>query len=127
MDIRTRHYNDVAILSVNGRLDATTGPEFSQVIQEQVNAGYFRLVTDLKKVEFLSSAGIKALVQAAQLTRRQGGDFRIANAHAQVKHILNLAGVDTIIKVYPNVVGATASYFPGPVPGNGMDDNPPHL
>lgn len=122
MDIRTRHYNDVAILSVNGRLDAATSPELSQVIGAQVDAGYLRLVADLKKVEFLSSAGIKALVQATQLARRQGGDFRIANARAQVKHILNLAGVDTIIKVYPNVVGATASYFPGPVPVPGEGD-----
>ncbi|HRQ36989.1 MAG TPA: STAS domain-containing protein [Chloroflexota bacterium] len=124
MDIRTRHYHDVAILSVNGRLDAATGPAFSQTIQEQIGAGYFRLVADLKKVDFMSSAGIKALVLAAQQARRQGGDLRIANARAHVKHILNLAGVDTIIKVYPNVVAATASYFPGPVSGELLGDRP---
>lgn len=117
MDIRTRHYNDVAILSVSGRLDSVDTPSFSQAINEQVAAGYRRLVVDLKKVDFLTSAGVKALVQAAQLARRQGGDFRLANAQAQVKYVLNLAGVDSVIKLYPNVVGATASYFPGPVPG----------
>jgi anti-sigma B factor antagonist len=115
MDIRTRHYNDVAILSVNGRLDAVSAPQLLQAIHEQIDAAYFRLVVDLKKVDFLNSAGIKTLVQGAQLVRQQGGDFRIANAQTQVKFVLNLAGIDTVIKVYSNVVGATASYFPGPI------------
>lgn len=117
MDIRTRHYNDVAILSITGRLDAAAVPHFSQTIAEQIAAGYFRLVVDLKKVNFLSSAGIKAMMQGVHHARQQGGDFRIANAQAQVRHVLNLAGVDSVIKLYPNVVGATASYFPGPLAG----------
>lgn len=115
MDIRTRYYNDVAILSVSGRLDSAAMPRFSQTIAEQVTSGYTRLVIDLKKVDFLSSAGIKAMIQGVQETRRQGGDFRIANVPSPLKQVLNLAGIDTIIKVYPNVVGATASYFPGPM------------
>jgi anti-sigma B factor antagonist len=116
MEIRIRHYNDVAILSVNGRLDSVTAPQLLQGINEQVTADYVRLVVDMKKVDFLSSVGIKVLLQGAQLTRRQGGDLRLANALMQVKYALNLAGVDCAIKMYPNVVGATASYFPGPIP-----------
>jgi anti-anti-sigma factor len=115
MDIYTRHYNDVAILSVNGRLDSANAPQLLQAVNEQVAAGYARLVVDLKKVAFLNSAGIKTLVLGTQLAQRQGGDFRLANAHAQVKFVLNLAGVDSVMKVYPNVVSATASYFPSPV------------
>ncbi len=117
MDIRTRHYNDVAILSVNGRLDTVSSLHFTQVVNEQIAAGYHRLVVDLKKVDFLSSNGIKALAQATQLARQQGGDFRIANARAYVKFVLNLACVDSVIKIFPNVVSATASYFPGPIQG----------
>ena len=116
MDIRTRHYNDVAILSVNGRIDSVSAEQLLEAINEQITAEYVRLVVDLKKVDFLNSSGIKTLVQGAQLTRQQGGDFRIANVQVQVKYVLNLAGIDSVIKVYPNVVGATASYFPGPVP-----------
>jgi anti-anti-sigma factor len=117
MDIHTRYYNDVIILSVNGRLDAVSSPQFTQVVNEQIAAGYHRLVVDLKKVDFLSSSGIKALARATQVARQQGGDFRIANARAHVKFVLNLAHIDSVIKVYPNVVSATASYFSGPVSG----------
>lgn len=115
MEIRTRHYNGVAILSVNGQLDSAATSQFSQAVAEQVASGYYRLVLDLKKVDFLNSVAVKAMIEAVQLTRRHGGDFRLANARARVKQVLNLAGVDVLIKAYPNVVGATASYFPGPM------------
>lgn len=117
MDIRARYYNDVAILSVSGRLDSVAAPQFAAALGEQIAAGYYRLVIDLKKVDFISSAGIKEMIRGVQLTRREGGDFRIANAQSQIKQILTLAGIDTVIKFYPNVVGATASYFPGPLMG----------
>jgi len=117
MELRTRYFNDVAILSVNGRLDAATSPEFMQTATAQMEAGYGRLVIDLKQVAFLSSAGIRALVMVAKHSRDQGGDLRIANVRGQIKQVIHLAGLNTVIKVYPNVVGATASYFPGPMPG----------
>ena len=116
MDIRTRHYNDVAILAVDGSVDSITASQLLQAVHDQIDANYIRLVVDLKKVDFLNSAGIKTLIQGVQLTQQQGGDFRIANAQAQVKYVLNLAGIDSVIKVYSNVVGATARYFSGPIP-----------
>lgn len=115
MEILTRHYNDVAILSLNGRLDSITASRLLQAINEQIAAAYVRLVIDLKQVDFLNSAGIKALVQGSQLARQHGGDFRLANVQAQVKYVLNLADLTGVMQMYPNVVGATASYFPGPL------------
>lgn len=117
MDIRTRHYNDVAILSPSGRLDTAAAAQFSQTIAAQMAAGYHRLVVDLQQVDFLNSAAIKAMIIGAQRARRQGGDFRLADARSQVKYVLHLAGVDAVIKLFPDVVGATASYFPGPLTG----------
>lgn len=117
MDIRVRHYQNVAILAVDGRLDTLSAPDLAQAIKGQTAVGCYRLVIDLRKVDYLNSAGIKALAQGAQQTRQQGGDLRIANARAHVKFVLHLAGVDSIIKLYANVVAATASYFPGPIPG----------
>lgn len=117
MEIRTRHYNDVVILSVTGRLDSETAALFLQTIIEQIAAGAVRLVCDLNQMTHLTNGGAKALAEAVQLTREEGGDFRLAHVQVQVKYVLNLTGVDGMIKIYSNVVGATASYFPGPVPG----------
>lgn len=117
MDIHARYYNNVVILSLNGRLDAESTPQFTRIINEKIAVGYCHLVVDLKKIDFLSSVGIKSMIQATQLARQQGGDFRLANARAHVKFVLNLVNIDSVIKIYPSVVSATASYFPGPIQG----------
>ena len=117
MNIFTRHYNDVVILSVNGRLDSEGSPLFTQIVNEQIAAGYHHFVVDLKKVDFLSSSGIKALVQAVKLARQQDGDLCLTNVRGHIKFVLNLTSIDSVIKIIPNVVSATASYFPGPIQG----------
>jgi anti-sigma B factor antagonist len=117
MDIRTRHYNDVAILSINGRMDSVNAPQLLQTIEEQVTIDYARLVIDLKKVDFLNSIGIKSLLQGTELTRQRGGDIRLANVHTHLRSVLKLARVDSVIKIYPNVIRATVSYLPSSLPG----------
>ena len=118
MELRTRYFNDVAILSVNGRLDAITSAKFVQQATEQMEAGYGRFVIDFKELNFLSSAGVDALVQITQHARQLGGDLRLANLRGQIRQVIHLARLNAVIKVYPNVVGATASYFPGPMSGS---------
>ncbi len=115
MDIRTRYYDDVAILAPCGRLDALSAPSLAAAISQQITTGYSRLVIDLKQVDFLSTSGIKALVDGLQEARRHGGDLRLANAQARIKQVLALAGIDRLVRLYTNVVSATASYFPGPL------------
>ncbi|MFZ0546548.1 MAG: STAS domain-containing protein [Candidatus Promineifilaceae bacterium] len=116
MIIRTRHYNDIAILATNGRIDSVTAPQLLQRIEKQVAIDFTRIVIDLKKVDFLNSIGVKSLLQVAELIRQQGGDIRLVNVHMRLKSILNLVGVEDMFKIYPNVVLATVSYFPSPSP-----------
>ena len=111
MEIQTRHYDNVAIITIIGRFYANFLQQFFHIISDQLAAGYSCLVIDLKQVDFLNSIGIKAILQVAKQTRQQGGDLRIANARKNVYYVLKLAGVDQVIKVYPSVIGATSSYI----------------
>ena len=114
MVVHTRHYHNVAIVGVNGRLDALTSSFLAHAINEQITAGYHCLVVDLQHVDYLNSAAIKVLAQSALTVRQLGGDLRLAHARAHVKYVLHLASVESVIRLYPHVVGATASYFPSP-------------
>lgn len=111
MEIRSKHFNQVAILCVAGHFNTEATTYFSQVIDTQIAAGFTNLVIDLKRVDFLTSAGIKALVNAMRQAQQQGGDLRIANAFGRLHTVLHLAGLDQLVNFYPSVVCATASYF----------------
>lgn len=111
MKIRMKQYNDVTILFAAGTLDALTAPALTKAFEEQIAAGHARLVADLKKVDYTSSAGVRVLIRALQASRRHGGDLRLSAVQPHVNTVLELTGVTTILKIYPNVVAATASYF----------------
>lgn len=113
MEINTRHYDDVVILALTGRLDAMGAPRLLAAMEEVLAASGVRLVIDLRRADFLSSAGMKALLQGARLARSVGGDVRIAGARSQIKYVLHLTDVHQIIPLYASVVCATASYFSG--------------
>ncbi len=111
MNIRTRYDNNVAILSVNGRLDTANAHQLLQTIHEQITANYPRVVVDLERVDVMNRTGAIALLSADRLMRRLGGNLKIINVQPQVKHVLNQAGVNGTIKVYPSVRGAVANCF----------------
>ena len=64
MDIRTEHQDSRTLLSLTGRLDGQWSDHLDRHVSELVRAGRHRLALDLSTVDFLSSAGIRALVSA---------------------------------------------------------------
>lgn len=115
MKTRMRYYHDVAIISAHGRLDAATAPQLRQAIAEQIAAGHVRIVADLQNVTYIDNDGRSLLIDIAKTARQKGGDFRVASAPPRVKTTLHQADGKNVLEIYPNVVAATASYFPWPV------------
>ena len=65
---------------------------------------------DLSQVEFMSSAGLRAILVSLKVCRREGGDLRLAAAQPGTEKVLKLTGFLTIIKSYPNVAEAQGSF-----------------
>jgi anti-anti-sigma factor len=55
------------VVRVRGELDLLTAPQLAQLLRAQLADGCAVLVVDLTAVEFLSSAGLNALLQAGKL------------------------------------------------------------
>ena len=115
MEIRARFYNNVAIMSPYGRFDSLAANSFEEAALAHLGNGYHRFVLDMQGVEFLNSAAIRSIISVAKRSREAGGDIRLASVRPTVKYVLNLTGVERVVRIFPNVVAATASYFPGPM------------
>jgi anti-anti-sigma factor len=110
MEIQVNFVDDVAVVSIKGSLDALTAPEMAQFFSGQIAEGDVRLVADLEGLEYTSSAGLRALLGAVKEARQQGGDLRLAAAQPGVEKLLNLSGFTSILKIFPEVDAAVASY-----------------
>jgi len=100
----------VDIISVNGSVDALTSPELVKVLNDHIHNGHPNIVVDFEKVEFMSSAGLRAILASVKEARTAGGDFRLAAPQPSIEKVLKMAGFHNIVKIYPTVSEAIASF-----------------
>jgi anti-anti-sigma factor len=99
----------LTILEAAGRIDSSNASELGQALSSIIGRGRTHLVLDLAKVDYMSSAGLRELVGA--LKRLQGnGDLRLAQPSERVLEVMEIAGLDTIFKIFPSLAAAVESY-----------------
>ena len=110
MQVTSQQHGNITVVSAEGSLDALTAPDLGKALDEQITNGNSYLVADLKGVDYTSSAGLRVLLAAVKETRQAGGDLRLASVQDDVNKVLNLAGFTSIVKQYPDVDAAVASF-----------------
>ncbi len=110
MEISVNEHKSVSVIAVVGSIDALTSADFSSFVSGQVEQGQTRLVVDLSQVDYMSSAGLRAILAVLKEARQLGGDLRLAAAQPGVEKILKLSGFMSILKVYPGVEEAITSF-----------------
>ena len=101
-------------LVMAGELDGDTSEICVAMIANAVEHGdVLEVVVDLRRVTFLSAAGVRALLLGREATARMGREFRVVNATGIVHQVLRISGVHQTLAVtsepdVPATGGATA-------------------
>lgn len=112
MDIQSEQRQETLIISLVGSLDALTADQAHSFIGAQLDGGQQQVVVDLGQVDFMSSAGIRVLLDMLKRSRGMGGDLRLAATQPGVQRTLELSGMVRVLKVYPSVEEGVRSYGP---------------
>lgn len=116
MEITHRRMNRVDLVSVAGRVDAATAPQLKQQIDALFDEGRYRIVLDLAQLEYISSPGLRVLIEARKRAREwkitdlEGGDIRIANLPPRIKEVFDLTGFTSLFELYNDTVEAVGSF-----------------
>ncbi len=109
--IITKQYKRVDLVEIDGRIDSSTAPQLEQALSNIIKEGRYRIVVDMSETDFMSSAGLRALLSALKQVRRfNRGDVRLANLPDRIKKAFDLAGLLEVFKVYDNSVDAVGSF-----------------
>ena len=109
LEIGTRQLGSVTVLDLSGRVTAGGGANLVRdSIRKLYEEGNSKLLLNFENVAFLDSAGLGALVVAAEQLRAQGGSVQIANAHGPVQHVLQITRLDRIFPHYASEAEAIA-------------------
>ena len=98
--------DDVAVITVDGFLDAHTAPQFEQVLQQEIADGRVKLVVDCAKLTYISSAGLGVFMGFIEEVREQRGDIKVCGLTPKVRQVFEILGFETIFELFDNVQGA---------------------
>lgn len=110
MDIEIHKMPKVTVLAVSGRVDSATAPDLEAKLKELVDAELTQIVLDLKHVEYMSSAGLRAMVSTLKAVKRVNGDLRLSSPSPRVEEVLRLAGLTSIFSIHQSQEEAVASF-----------------
>ena len=110
MDISTQQVKNVSVMTVKGRVDSATAPDLENALKQLVEGDKTQIVLDLKDVEYMSSAGLRAMVSTLKSVKRVNGDLRLCTPSPRVAEVLRLAGLNSIFSIYPAQADAIGSF-----------------
>jgi len=110
MQIEVERRGKVSVAGVNGNVDGLTSAELSRVLGDEVAGGGHQMVVSLAGVDYTSSAGLRVLLAVVKEARSRGGDVRLAAVRDNVRKVLELSGFTSILKLFPDVDAAVASF-----------------
>ncbi len=86
------------VLVASGRIDAHTAPEFERALHERVRPAA-RFAVDLAGVDYMSSAGLRALLSTLKLLRQAGGELALVTPQPNVHEVLEIAGFASLLPI----------------------------
>jgi anti-anti-sigma factor len=99
MDLTDSTRGKWTVITVSGRIDATTAPRLDAALQDAIRAGRMWLALDLAGAPYLSSAGLRVFLSALKAVQAGGGGMALAGLPDPVREVLEVAGFLTILPV----------------------------
>lgn len=111
MEITSTQFKHCDLVKVAGRVDSNTAPQFGAALNAIIEAGRYRIAIDLSEVSFMSSAGLRVLVNTQKTCKRYNrGEVVLSGVPSTIHAALDLAGFVPLFKIFDDVTQAVG-YF----------------
>jgi anti-anti-sigma factor len=102
-------HGGVLVLSPQGRLDAATSAAFENEAKNLVGGKATPVVLNLETLEYISSAGLRAVLTTAKHVKSLGGGFTLCGLQGSVATVMEVSGFDTMLGAHAGIGEAVAA------------------
>jgi anti-sigma B factor antagonist len=111
MEITVQEFKHCDMITVKGRIDSATAPQLTQALETANNNGKYKLVVNMKDLEYMSSAGFRALLAAQRNSKRYNrGEVVLASVPDRINEALELAGFTELFKTFDDPLLAVGHF-----------------
>lgn len=111
MEITTKQFKHCDLVKATGRIDSHTAPQLAEALDVINEAARFNIVFDMSGVDFVSSAGLRVMINVQKTCKRLNrGEMVLACVPQQIYEALDLAGFVPLFNLFDEVVEAVGSF-----------------
>ena len=100
MEITIDKERNYTILKIKGDVDLYSSPQVRKQILALANKKHANILVDFLEVTYMDSSGVATLVEALQLTNKNGGKLRLFNLDQPIKDVFELSRLDRVFEIY---------------------------
>ncbi len=99
------------LVRLSGRIDGSVAPELGTQLRALTDSGRYKLVLNMKDVNYTSSAALRELISTWKSCRRWNrGDMRLAEVNPNIRKVLDLTGLMTQFQLFDTEAEAVGSF-----------------
>ena len=109
MEITEQRQGGVTVLSPVGRINNETSPAFQVRLLSCVGSTAGKVLIDFSGVEYISSAGLRALMMASKQSKATSGRLAVSGLTPMVKEIFAISRFALVVQVFETSAEALAA------------------
>jgi len=99
--VQTREIGGIVVVDAVGKLTLTDGQtKLRDLIHVLTGDGAKKFIFNFARVEFIDSYGIGELARCYSVTRRLGGEIKLAGAIQKVLDVLEISRMNKLFEIY---------------------------
>ncbi len=100
LTIQVREVDGVAVVRPEGFINAHTVRMFEDALEKLVAGGRFTILLDCRELNYISSAGLGAIMGLIENVRENGGDILLCSLQENVYAIFDTLGFTQLYRVF---------------------------
>jgi anti-sigma B factor antagonist len=97
VEVKREAAHGTVLYCIGGQINASTCPNLESALA--ADEGSSRVILDMRGVTYISSAGVRAIVQAAKRVKARQGGIAVFGLAPPVKDVFDAAGLGNIIPI----------------------------
>jgi anti-sigma B factor antagonist len=100
----------VSVLEAEGVLDINTVGDFETALDRFFKNKQYKIVLNLEKLRYISSAGIGVLVGNIKEVRKNHGDIKLSSVNPEIYKVFDLLDLPAVFHFHKNERDAAAAF-----------------
>ncbi len=100
MEINQEAAGSALVLVPTGRIDSSNARRFEDVVIAALDGGATNVLLDLGGLAYISSAGLRVILMAAQKLKAKGGALRLCGLAPMILEVFEVSGFSKLIPIH---------------------------